>query len=304
MSKIIRLDGLTLTDTTAPKIIERDKIESDGSLFLFDPTLAQGAFTALGNGATIPNALSNKAAALLAVPEIDTHGFVSSVALANKFVVERTGRGGVHGIITQSGTQAASGNLNWQILLPAAIRNHIFANRATRKFFFSVWWKTTRPGLQGSSQAVAWATGQTGATSNYLFHTESGIPRPSAGAASHLGSRAAPATTETVAPVGSNRIANVGVNGQVGTGLATATDVNPLAFVGTGGPWGGLNFDKAPSRILYRAYVEDLTASGRAYADVDAIDYALWQAAFGSGGKFNGDTYTDPASLAWVPAPT
>lgn len=33
------------------------------------------------------------------------------------------------------------------------------------------------------------------------------------------------------------------------------------------------------------------------HGDVEAIDYALYQAAFAPGGKFYGDTYTDPATL-------
>lgn len=49
--------------------------------------------------------------------------------------------------------------------------------------------------------------------------------------------------------------------------------------------------------MIYRVYIEDLTVSGRTYAQVDSIDFALWQAAFAAGGKFYGDTYTDPSTL-------
>jgi hypothetical protein len=48
-------------------------------------------------------------------------------------------------------------------------------------------------------------------------------------------------------------------------------------------------------RVLYRAYIEDLTVSGRTYAQVQALDYALWQAAFAPGGRYAGDTFTPPA---------
>jgi hypothetical protein len=43
---------------------------------------------------------------------------------------------------------------------------------------------------------------------------------------------------------------------------------------------------------LYRLYIENLTVSGRTWAEVDAIDYALYQAAFGAGGRFADDTFT------------
>jgi len=39
-------------------------------------------------------------------------------------------------------------------------------------------------------------------------------------------------------------------------------------------------------------YLEDLTVSGRTYADVDALDNALYTEAFGAGGAYSGDTYT------------
>jgi hypothetical protein len=81
------------------------------------------------------------------------------------------------------------------------------------------------------------------------------------------------------------------VNGQTGS---ITTLRNTLAM------WGALNAystamggsTAAPSFILYRFYLEDLTVSGRSYAEVDAIDYALWQTDFGAGGRFAGDTFT------------
>ena len=43
--------------------------------------------------------------------------------------------------------------------------------------------------------------------------------------------------------------------------------------------------------------IEDLTVSGRTYAEVDALDYALYQAAFAADGRYHGDTNTDPSTL-------
>lgn len=67
--------------------------------------------------------------------------------------------------------------------------------------------------------------------------------------------------------------------------------------VGTIGAWIGGNYNKATSRIIYRARIEDLTVSGRTYEEVEAIDFALYTAAFAVGGKFYGDTYTDPTTF-------
>jgi hypothetical protein len=52
------------------------------------------------------------------------------------------------------------------------------------------------------------------------------------------------------------------------------------------------------SWAFYRAYIEDLTLSGRTWAEVNAIDYALYQAAFGTDGRFEGDTtFTAPSTI-------
>lgn len=51
----------------------------------------------------------------------------------------------------------------------------------------------------------------------------------------------------------------------------------------------------APSFALYRLYIEDMTVSGRDYAEVEAIDLAAYTREFAAGGKFYGDTFTTPA---------
>jgi hypothetical protein len=45
-----------------------------------------------------------------------------------------------------------------------------------------------------------------------------------------------------------------------------------------------------PSVVDYRAYVEDLDLSGRTYAQVDNIDFGLYNKAFAVGGRLYGDT--------------
>ena len=66
MGKVMILRGVKFTDTTGPKIITRDKIESDGSLMLFDGNHQFGQFSGLpGVNASVPNALSSLTAKLL-----------------------------------------------------------------------------------------------------------------------------------------------------------------------------------------------------------------------------------------------
>lgn len=73
------------------------------------------------------------------------------------------------------------------------------------------------------------------------------------------------------------------------------------------GPWSSANQNKCGSWVLYRAKLEDMYLSKRSnggaggtlaqeYAAAVAQDQADFTAAFASGGKFYGDTWSDPAT--------
>ena len=102
-----------------------------------------------------------------------------------------------------------------------------------------------------------------------------------------------------------NRCIQHGVSGV--TGSAVGTLANTYGFGGAVGPFSGLHIGS--SQILYRLYFEDLTVAAAAggytggaamtvparYTELAARDLALFNTAFGVGGKFNGDTFTSPA---------
>ena len=297
MGKIIRLNGVSLTDAVAPKIIERDHIEIEGSLFLFDGNHEFDIFSGVpALNAKIPNILWRKAAAAIGSPGLDRSSLDASVVTragnSSTWLVERTLRGGLHGIITQAGTQ--SGGLAYVMALPSALRDYIFNNRLSRSFYTSIWTKTTRIGLSSTApQSPFHFSNVSNGNVNYLFHYQGGRGRPAS--TSRLGGRDDPLTDDHSGAAPFNRFASVAVNGINGSGPSIENNVE--IGLGNFGSWGSANVNKCPSRIIYRAYIEDLTTSGRTYAQVDAIDYALWQAAFAAGGKFHGDTYTDPATL-------
>jgi len=52
--------------------------------------------------------------------------------------------------------------------------------------------------------------------------------------------------------------------------------------------------------VLYRLYIEDLTVSGRSYADVDALDLLGYQQqVLSPEGRYSADTIlTNPATVA------
>ena len=299
MAKLLRLHGVTLTDVTAPKIVMRDKIESSGSLMLFDGNHEFGGFAGLPIiDALVPNALSNLSKALTGGVGADLD-FKVKTARPNsaQFKSERTPKGGIHGIVTQGGGQTAAES--YSLDGPKAVSDYILAH-PTHQYYFSLWSLITRAGLASSAaQSPFHFTNGLGATTNHLFHMQGGVPSPGfASAPSFRGVKAVPTYTDhtggsIVVPM--KRFGSIGVQGFVGNAPIAADRIQ--LGVGTFGGWNSLNFNVCPSRIIYRAYAEDLTASGRTYAEVEALDYALFLEAFAPGGKFYGDTFTVPSTL-------
>lgn len=91
---------------------------------------------------------------------------------------------------------------------------------------------------------------------------------------------------------------NVATGGIVGT--------PPSALVGSAMQWGSFGVvpsssspvSRMPSHVVYRYYLEDLTISGRTYAQVDAIDQRLYAAKISTpGGAYFGDTPSAPGSF-------
>lgn len=291
MGKIIRLTGVSLTDNSAPRIILRDPIESVGSLFLFDGARQYGQFSGLPPASqTIPNVLSDRAAALLSAHASSLDLTVASGSITSKagiFLAERTGKGGIHGISTLSGNQTTADY--YVLLAPDVIRAHI-QNNPTRSFYASIWSVVTRQGIHNAANQSIFH--QAPNTNNLVFAFPGGTPSYG----NNLGFSTSPSGHDygTGPTVPYARFGALGWSQHIGAGPGTS----PLEFgVGNFGAWSGFNQNKTASRIIYRAYLEDLTASGRTFAQVQAIDYALFQAAFAPGGKFADDTYTSPSTL-------
>lgn len=297
MGKLLRLHGVSLTDAKAPKIITRDKIESIGSLMLFDGNHQFGQFSGLPLvNASVPNVLSNKTAELLGVDEDVTNLIVAQSAGTDVslFKRERTSKGGIHGLITQAGGQVSLHN--YFLRANTAVQEYMRDN-PTHTFYVSLWQKITRKatGDTASPQAPFYFTNGVASTANFRFHMEGSVAFPRLGTPTNKGATVIPAGTDAEVANGTNRFTSLAVQGNFGTGPVGADAVT--FGVGTNAAWNGANYNKAASRIIYRAYIEDLTVSGRTYAEVEALDYVLFQEAFAAGGKFFGDIYTNPSVL-------
>lgn len=288
--KII-LPNVSFTDLSLPVLPQYDAIESVGSLFLMDPSNAVGAFSGVpGISGPIPNVLWSKAAAVLGSGNNSSLSGVVSRSDANApnlWLKERSGKGGIHCISTQAGSQVATGHA-WVAGLPDAIRAYIRANLPGHGFYFSIWRKITRAPLP--SVGVASVFHGASNTTDFVFHTSNGNFTGAGG--SNLVS---PTGGDTSLAAGTNSFLAGSVNAVSGTGGAPT---DPFNFgTGTFDAWSSFNYNKAHSQIIYRVYVEDLTVSGRTFATVSALDKSLFDQAFGTGGRFAGDTYTNPSTL-------
>lgn len=298
MGKLLRLHGVSFTDPTAPKIVTRDMLESRGSLMLFDGQHEFGQFTGLpAVNAAVPNVLSNFSQVMTGGVGPDNDLKVQSVRNNPQFKCERTTKGGIHGLITQGGSQVTSEA--YLLYGPKAVSDYLLAN-PTHQLYMSLWSVVTRAGLTSpAAQSPFHFTNGVSATTNNLFHMQGGLPSPGfSSAPTWRGSKAEPTFSDhtggsVVPPM--KRFGALSVQGFTGTPPAAADRIQ--LGVGTFGGWNGLNYNVCASRIIYRAYIEDLTFSGRTYAEVEALDYSMFLEAFAVGGRFYGDTYTDPATL-------
>lgn len=271
---------------------------SAGSLTLLDFAHSANPYTggvpAAGASLDVPNIAWKEAAALLGTSSPDKSSIPGRITVgANmrngvKGNVEMTSKGGLHVILSQSVDLAANEGVavGWD----AAVRSFILAN-PTHAFYVSAWMKNTRLQLGTTSNPIAKIDTSTGAT------------------ASSIGNLVANQANAFLGPVTNSR--GVGVN-ELGLAYASwrsTVGSGANAVLGLGayfGARGNLNASawlangnkRWPSWAIYSLYLEDLTVSGRSYATVDAIDYAEFQRAFATGGRYAGDTHTNPSTVA------
>jgi len=215
-----------------------------------------------------------------------------------KCLVERTGRGGVHGVITPDAIGAHANRWAYGIIPGSALFEYLFANRA-HSFYFGMIGRVTR------SAAVADITNLAlgglsptesdfvnGATVNRGF----GVYQAQSGNVA-----GAPLPTQDYyvnRRVDSNQpyFADIAVSGHSMSSLTPLTQARRELFTAgeramspTRSGW--------PSHILYTLWIEDLTVSGRSYSECSAEGLALMGRRFAEGGEYFGDTWSAPASV-------
>lgn len=283
-----------------------DPALTTGSLWLFDPGIPKGAFAGVPANASVkPNAAWEYAAAVFGSGDATTLGtYVEIVNTASDFILERTSKLGLHAILSQNSAYVGNTSQGVTLVPPLAIQNYLEAH-VEDDWYFSIWFLVTRKPIDppGGTPAVNVAPQsimhKAENTSNLLFHMDNLSTSAKSG---NLGALALPsAQAYSAVTLGAPLLRAVGTTSYKGTKPALGGSpnfANGLRLVmGSNDAWSYFNNGAAPSIALYRAYAECLTLSGRTYAQASAMDTVLWNGAFGAGGRFASDSYTDPATL-------
>lgn len=306
MGRFITLPGVNPPADRAKVDIIDPILPEAGALLLVEPAHPYESWAAgvPADEAKIPNLALDQALTLLG-SSTDAHAQLamdigSTIVDETRGAIERTGKGGLHTIFDDAlaGTTTANNNA-WTRLAPSSQLLAYLQAHGTDDYFVSQWYDDTRillttGGIYDDTAHIYGAVG--GATANRLFWL-TGAP----GAGNTNGPVSAPSRRNPAYPALGPKISNVGTVTRDGT--STLND-GGFFLVGNystiNGYSSGAFYNRHASRAYYRLYMENLTESARTYAEVDAIDYAMWQDAFGVGGRYADDTYTDPAT--WEPA--
>lgn len=318
-----------LTDDTLPRFAD-EPILGPGSLMLIDPAhpMAAWASGVPASGTVLPNLAQTEAKAVLgATKDVAPKYRHPASFTGNAGLMERTGKGALHGISPQGGTAVLQSGP--AIYLPLDLISYLLAN-PTNDIYISLWFRITRANTASSSNNMIFSVSGNGQqTNSYLAHlgVNSGgggnyITRPVDAANVKVlpdgplvttGEKRLSTFTTGWYTSGSSSLPGDGTNTTVtgnhaagGIGFGSTTGVpgigkspNGLSSVDAN-IWvsGSANKDHAVSHIFRRLYMEDLTVSGRTYAQVDAIESAEYtKQVLTVGGRYYNDTFTSPSTL-------
>ena len=292
MTTIIRLKQ-AINNPSAPYLNKYDPIESrTGSLYLWDaginPTTAFNTAQE-ATAAKLTNALNEYALPIIG-QEVGFSREFNINGVPNSLKSEITQRGGLHCMASQTTTIANAYVL--QMFSDTALSTYLANKAAAGKLYISMWRRTTRKqGSAGSFLSVFnYRSG-----SNYMFaDLTNGVALDGLGVGS-LSLKTPALAQDNATLVGQPQLVAVNPKGATGTISSSV----PIRFgAGTLNPSNAaMGNNRSPSVIYYRIYIEDLELSGRTFEEVSAIDQAEFQKAFAVGGRFHGDTWSNPSTV-------
>jgi hypothetical protein len=289
MGRKLILTGTKLTNLSAPKLATVDPMEIYGSMLLVDhahPKATHSKTTLPANAAVFENLLSVKAKELIGANAdvAGVHGVGGSFnAGAGSTLLERTPKGGIHAVVSPTATVSQG---YWRVSPSADVRAYMLAN-LTHNFYISVWGRMTKAptlpsgGAMGPRFEIA-KTLQPSSNYHSLMLENNGARKYGA-----------------IGALGAARY-SIEDSAWAGTIPANSGDMYIRAGVGASSGWNyTVDMQKTQGGFVhYRFYMEDLTVSGRSYAAADALDAQLYtKQVLTSGGRYYGDTFTDPATV-------
>lgn len=302
MTKVRTIPGAHFNNAKLKPVRTDPILPSAGALFLADCTHPANPWASgvPANGGHVPNlAWPQAAAAIGSGSESSLRGDIYNLGLTSTAgLVERTTKGGLHGIVSPTYSFATDGAAGLNVAIPAAIYDYTRANK-THKFYLSVWWTTTRSAADytGSTKALASIATTTTPVHLMTFSQKANLTG-TLDSGTALGSgfndvEGVPEFRWAAGTPGSTYDSDA-VPSTHSPGHRSPFLVGNRNFFNAGSQRG-----KGGSRIFYRTYFEDLTVSGRTPTAVQTIDAALFAAIVGtSGGRYYGDTFTNPATIA------
>lgn len=264
-----------------PKVGMIDGMESAGSLLLIEPGHSSAPWSGLpANKTEVPNILKAAADKLIGrTTKQPTFVWASRQDAAAR--VERTKKGGLNVVNTPTATVYSDAIAN--VPFPDDIADYVAANFEHR-FFASMWLRTTLP---KDASLAADAVSVLNIQSDPVF----GLSINSS-ALRYVSNYSEP--RNFAEKVGSYRL-NAEYNSLKSFDGRTAPFSKQLAVALGNSTLGAVSqAGKSGSYVFYRMYLEDLTVSGRSYAQLNDLDAGLYAQAFGAGGRYYGDTFTNP----------
>lgn len=296
------------TDISGLSVLRDDARLTAGSLVLIDPAHPADPWAAgtPADADTVPNIAWKEAAAVIGSgTQSSLKGLVTKPSQFTGSVgtLERSGKGGLHVIMSASGSYGTGKGIG--VRPPLGVSDWIVAH-PTHSYYLSVWQKVTR--FTNGSETVAGISlnSTPSAESNSLVCIGGGdtYNQPSGG--TRIGYRRSRAEWRPSGDAGLNPpfadpvFANIAVTQYSGTPNITGSTAQAMMKMFSAGACQPFNTNTSGqgwrSAVLWSAYLEDLTVSGRSYATVDGLDFAEYtKQCLTTGGRYYGDTYTTPA---------
>lgn len=271
-----------------------------GSLMIFDPQHSLGQFSGVpANNTPIPNVASETLAEITAASGNDLLFTIANLDTAPSApsIKNRSGLGGLYALYSFANPATDLGSSFLGINAPQAARAHLL-NTTDHAFLIAMWVRVVRKGRAGPSGGVApqpffWMVNNSAATSNFKFIHSGG----DGAGVGELGQRVSAGLSSHSDGIVNHWNFDVGINGDwLGTKPLLANLTSPRFGLGDDGAWNGFN-QPGPSGVFEFALIEDLTISGRTYAEASAAVQAEYVRRHAPGGSWFGDTFTDPATF-------